>query len=602
MKELLSGNEAIARGAWEAGLHFAAAYPGTPSTEIMENLSRYKEVFCEWSTNEKVALEVALGATFAGARAIVSQKHVGLNVAADPFFSASYIGVTGGFVIVTADDPGMHSSQNEQDNRHYARAARMPLMEPSDSQEAKEFTRMAYDISEKFDTPILMRMTTRTSHSKSLVELGERKEVPIVPYQKDTLKRLLLPGHARKRHVFVEKRMADLAEFSNTFPGNFIHWGDREIGYIASGISYQYAREAFPEASFLKISFSYPLPEKLIREFAAGVKKIVVIEENDPIMETEIKAMLCGQAEVHGKDLIPRQGELNPNILRESMGLSSKSVAPQTSLPPRPPALCAGCPPTSVFYTLHQLKAIVTGDIGCYTLGAMAPLSSIDTTVDMGASISNAHGMDITFRLLGGERKKVVGVIGDSTFFHSGITSLIDMVYNRGMSTVVILDNRITAMTGHQQNPGTGLTIKGDPTVQVDIEALVKACGVKDVHVVDPYDLKNLKKVISEAMDREEPSVVITKRPCVLLFKKSKWTSCKVDRDLCIGCKICVQLGCPAISFKEKKSSIDPMLCTACGLCADLCPKKAISLSQEGGRAIREAWDFETKSMKKEEA
>ncbi len=593
MKKLLSGNEAIARGAWEGGVHVGAAYPGTPSTEILENLSKYDEVYTEWSTNEKVALEVAIGASFGGARALVAQKHVGLNVAADPLFSVSYIGVTGGLVIVSADDPGMHSSQNEQDNRHYARAAKVAMFEPSDSQEAKEFTRIAFDVSEEYDIPVLIRMTTRTCHSKSIVELGERKEVEIKEYKKEFSKRVVLPANARKLHVEVEKRLERLREFSNNFEYNRIEWNSRDVGIIASGVAYQYAKEVMPEASFLKISFSYPLPDKKIEEFLKGVKKVIIVEENDPIMETEIKAMFPGY-EIHGKDMIPMINELNPGVVREGIKPSKeKEQIDLGEIPPRPPALCPGCPHTGVFYILKQLKTIVTGDIGCYTLGALPPLDAMDSCVDMGASVSNAHGLDTVFRKLKGEKKRVVGVIGDSTFFHSGITSLIDLVYNKGAATIIILDNRITAMTGHQENPGSGKTIKGEPTKEIDLEALVRAIGVEDVHVVDPFDLRNLKRVINDAIHKDEPSVIITKRPCALLFRKVKWSPLKVIPDKCIGCKICIRLGCPAISFRDNKAIIEPTLCTACGLCADVCPTDAIVPTEENGTNIRDIWKFE---------
>ncbi len=603
MRKLLSGNEAIARGAWEGGVHFGAAYPGTPSTEILENLAKYEEILTEWSTNEKVALEVALGATFGGARALVAQKHVGLNVAADPLFSSSYIGVTGGLVIVTADDPGMHSSQNEQDNRHYARAAKLAMFEPSDSHEAKEFTRIAFDLSEEYDTPVLIRMTTRTSHSKSLVELGDRKEVEVKGYQKDFHKRNLLPANARVRHVFVEERMKKLEEFSNNFEYNRIEWGNREIGIIASGVAYQYAKEAMPDASFLKISFSYPLPFKKIEEFIKGVKKVIVVEENDPIMETEIKAKFPG-VEIHGKDMIPMINELNPRIVKEALGVVGESEkVDYGEIPPRPPALCPGCPHTGIFYILNQLKVTVTGDIGCYTLGALPPLNAMDTCVDMGASISNAHGLDMALRVIKGEKKRIVGIIGDSTFFHSGITSLIDLVYNKGVSTVIILDNRITAMTGHQENPGSGKTLKGEPTKEIDIEKIVRASGVEDVVTIDPFDLKLAKKVINDAIHREEPSVIIAKRPCALLYRKIKWKPLKVVPDKCIGCKICIRLGCPAISFRDNKAVIEPFLCTSCQLCKDVCPIDGAIVPDDSmdGLMIRDLWDLEKELKKSKE-
>ncbi len=592
MKKLLSGNEAIARGAWEAGAHFGAAYPGTPSTEIMENFSKYDDVYAQWSVNEKTALEVALGASFGGARAFVAQKHVGLNVAADPLFSASYIGSTGGLVIVTADDPGMHSSQNEQDNRWYARSAKLPMFEPSDSQEAKDFMIKAFEVSEEYDTPVLIRMTTRTSHSKSIVELGERKQIEVKGYTPDFRKRNLLPVNARKRHVHVEERMKKLKDFSNSF--NKIEWGKGDIGVVSSGVAYMYAKEAMADAHFLKLSFSYPLPEKLIRELASKVKKIIVVEENDPIVETELKAMNLG-VEIIGKEVIPMLGELNPRIIKEALQIVEKEEQPQVGeIPPRPPALCPGCPHTGVFYTLSKLKVTVTGDIGCYTLGALPPLSSMDTCVDMGASVTNAHGLDIALRVIKGEKKRIVGVIGDSTFYHSGITGLIDMVYNRGISTIIILDNSITAMTGHQENPGTGKNIKGEPVPIIKLEEIAKASGVRDVKVVDPFNLKELKEVINDAIHKDEPSVIITKRPCALLFRKVRFATLRVDEEKCIGCGICVKLGCPAISFRDGKAVIEQFLCVGCKLCKDVCPVDgAIYETEADGTYIRDYWKFE---------
>lgn len=581
MKVLLSGNEAVARGAYEGGCRFAAAYPGTPSTEILENIVKYKDViYCEWSTNEKVALEVATGASFAGARALAAMKHVGLNVAADPFFSLSYIGSTGGIIIVSADDPGMHSSQNEQDNRHYARSAKMAMLEPSDSQEAKEFTILGFEISEDFDTPLLLRLSTRLCHSKTVVELGERKEVPVKGYEKDIKKRLVLPAHARLRHIYVEERLKKLSKFSEQFEYNKMEFNDKSIGIISSGIAYQYAKEVLPDASYLKLSFTYPLPFKLIEKFSKNVKKLYVIEENDPFLEMEIKAKGIN---VIGKEIIPITGELNPSIISEAFGKKRKSVTikKMPSLSPRPPALCPGCSHTPVFYTLNKLKLTVTGDIGCYTLGALPPLNAIDTCVEMGASLGNAFGME---KVLGEKSdKKIVAVIGDSTFFHSGITPLIDIVYNKGTSTVIILDNRITAMTGHQEHPGTGKTLMGEDTVTINPEDIVKACGVKHVFTVDPYNLKELKKVIKREVERKEPSVIIARRPCILLLlrKKEVWEPYYVDTEECIGCKICLQLGCPAISMKNEKAYINELFCVGCGVCAQLCPKDNTMIQRE---------------------
>ncbi len=575
MKVLLSGNEAVARGAWEAGVRVATAYPGTPSTEILEELSRYEEVEAVWSINEKVALEVALGASFAGARAITSMKHVGLNVAADPFFSAGYIGADGGLVVVSCDDPGMHSSQNEQDNRYYAKMAKVPLLEPSDSQEAKELTKIAFEISERFDTPVLLRLTTRISHSKSIVELGERVEVNDRTYKKIFEKRVLLPAVARKRHVEVEKRLLALKEFAENFEFNRIEIGDKKIGIITSGVSYQYAREVFGDASFLKLSMSFPFPEKLVKKFAGMVDEIFVVEELEPFIEEQVKAL---GIKVIGKEKVPLIGELNPQILRDAFGSPyEKKIFHLPEIPPRPPALCPGCPHTPVYYVLKMLKPIVTGDIGCYTLAALPPLSTTDSCVDMGASIGNAFGIELAYRRRK-EKPKIVAVIGDSTFFHSGITPLIDMVYNKGVGTVIILDNSTTAMTGHQDHPGTGRTAKGEEGVKISIESLVRGIGVKNVFVVDPYDVKNLKEVINREIHRNEPSVIITNRPCALHkeFKGIQFSPVRVNPELCTSCQICIRLGCPSISMRDGKALIDEITCTGCGVCLELCPPKAI--------------------------
>ncbi len=575
MKALLSGNEAVARGAWEAGVRVATAYPGTPSTEILEELSKYDEVEAVWSINEKVALEVALGASFAGARAITSMKHVGLNVAADPFFSAGYIGADGGLVIVSCDDPGMHSSQNEQDNRYYAKMAKVPLLEPSDSHEAKELARIAFDISERFDTPVLLRLTTRISHSKSIVELGERVEVEEKPYKKIFEKRVLLPAVARKRHVEVEKRLLSLRNFAENFEFNRIEMNDKKIGIITSGIAYQYAKEVFENASFLKLSMSFPFPEKLVKKFAEMVDEIIVIEELEPFIEEHVKAL---GIKVTGKEKVPLIGELNPQILRDAFGIPyEKKIFYLPDIPPRPPALCPGCPHTPVYYVLKMLKPIVTGDIGCYTLAALPPLSTTDSCVDMGASIGNAFGIELVYRRRK-EKPKIVAVIGDSTFFHSGITPLIDMVYNKGAGTVIILDNSTTAMTGHQDHPGTGRTAKGEEGVKISIESLVRGIGIKNVFVVDPYDVKNLKEIINREIHRKEPSVIITNRPCVLHknFKGIQFSPVRVDPELCTSCQICTRLGCPSISMKDGKALIDEITCTGCGVCLELCPPKAI--------------------------
>lgn len=578
MKEILSGNEAIARGAFEGGLHFASAYPGTPSTEILENMAEYKDIHSQWSVNEKTALETALGASFGGMRVLVAMKHVGLNVAADPFFSAGYIGAKGGFVIVTADDPGMHSSQNEQDNRNYARAAKIPMLEPSDSQEAKDFTKIALTMSEEFDTPVMLRVTTRISHSKSIVDLGEREIVEIKGYEKNVKKNLVMPAHARVLHKKVEERLLKLKELSNDFKYNFIEYKNKNIGIITSGISYQYVKEALPDASVLKISMTWPLPERMIREFSENVEKLYIVEENDPFLETEIKAL---GIKVTGKEIIPLVGELNPRIIKEAFNMVPKYQEKniEVKAPSRPPALCPGCPHTAVFYAINKLKLIATGDIGCYTLGALPPLNAMDTCVDMGASITNAIGLEYALKKAN-DKRKIVAVIGDSTFFHSGITGLIDLIYNKGTSTVVILDNSITAMTGHQENPGTGKTLMGDAAPKMDIEMVVRGLGLKNVYIVDAYNLEEVATVLKRETEKDEPSVIIARRPCILLpeMKKKTFDKYVIDESKCTGCQMCVKLGCPAISFnkEEKKASINESLCVGCSLCFQVCKFGAI--------------------------
>ena len=569
MRKFMSGNEAVARGAYEAGCRIACAYPGTPSSEILENIAKYKDkIYCEWSTNEKVALEVASGAVFAGTRSLVAMKHVGLNVAADPVFSMGYIGATGGFVIVSADDPGMHSSQNEQDNRNYARAVKIAMLEPSDSEEARLLTKIGFDISEEFDTPVLLRLTTRISHSYGIVNIEEREEHPPKGYEKNIKKRLILPAHARPRHIVVEERLKKLKDYSNSFPLNRIEWGNRDMGIITSGVSYQYVKEVFPKASVLKLTFTWPLPDKIIKEFAEGVKKVIIVEENDPFLETEIKAM---GIDVIGKEKVPVTGELDPYILKRAFG-SSEEIYPTQDIPSRPPVLCAGCPHRGVFYVISKLKLTATGDIGCYTLGALPPLNAMDTCVCMGASIGNAFGLE---RALGDEiSDKIVAVIGDSTFFHSGITGLIDIVYNKGTSTIIILDNSTTAMTGHQEHPGTGKTLMGEETKKIALENIVKACGVENVYVIDPYDLKETEEIIKREVKRREPSVIIARRPCALMVKSEP--PLMVISEKCTGCKLCIGLGCPAISIKDNKAVIDKFLCTGCGMCAEVCLKEAI--------------------------
>jgi indolepyruvate ferredoxin oxidoreductase alpha subunit len=578
MKSLLSGNEAVARGAWEAGCRVATAYPGTPSTEIIENITKYAEISAEWSVNEKVALEVAAGASFAGARALVAMKHVGLNVAADPFFTMGYSGVTGGFVIVSADDPGMWSSQNEQDNRHYGRHAKVPILEPSDSSEAKVFTKLGFEISEKYDTPVLLRLTTRICHSSCLVDLQPRKEAKAKGYVKDIRKRLVLPAHARILHTKVEERLEKLASYSEVFPYNKIERGKKTLGIITSGVSYQYAKDVFPDASFLKLSFTYPLPQKLIRRFARTVKKLIVVEEGDPILETEIRAM---GIKITGKDRLPRCGELTPKVVRDSISKKRAAAIKSRKIPPRPPVLCPGCPHRGVFYVINKLKLVATGDIGCYTLGALPPLNAMDTCVCMGASVTNVQGME---NALGQEfSKKAVAVLGDSTFFHSGITGLVNAVYNKRNLNLLILDNFTTAMTGHQPHPGTGKLAKGEQGKRVPPEDVARGCGVEMVKVVNPNDLKATEHAIKEALSAEGVTVLIFRRPCALLVKPRP--PYRIDPELCNGCRLCLRIGCPAISLvfpkgREKPlAMVDEALCVGCGLCVQLCQRNAIKLT-----------------------
>ncbi len=588
---LLSGNEAIARGAWEAGVRVASGYPGTPSTEILENLSSYEGVYTEWAPNEKVSLEVVLGASFAGARAMATMKHVGLNVAADPLFTAAYTGVRGGLVIIEADDPTMHSSQNEQDNRNYAYAAKVPMLEPSDANEAKAFTRLAFGLSEEMDIPVILRTTTRLSHVKGMVETEAPEESPVERgIVKSPEKLVMLPANARKRRVDLKKRLAKLVEFSESFENNRIEWGDRKRGFITSGVPYLYVKEAFPEASALKLGMIHPLPEKLIREFAAGVDEIIVVEELDPFIELRVKAM---GIPCRGKDLIPEIGELNTEIVRSAVtGVPTGKGASPLEIPLRPPNMCAGCPHRGLFYVLNKLKVFVAGDIGCYTLGFLPPLSAMDTCVCMGASIGTAFGME---KALGKDALgKVVAVLGDSTFIHSGITGLIDVVYNKGFTTVIILDNRITGMTGHQPNPATGKTIRDEDTVEIDLKALCKAIGVKHVKKVNPHDIPATMKVLKREINRPEPSVVIAQFPCVLIPEERarKKALYQVITEKCTGCRSCLKLGCPAIEWvkltdaerqrlglKEKQkgySHIDPMVCNGCAQCIKVCKFGAI--------------------------
>lgn len=573
MKKLLLGNEAVARGLYEAGCGVVSSYPGTPSTEITECAAKYDEIYAEWAPNEKVAMEVAIGSAIGGRRSFCGMKHVGVNVAADPLFTASYTGINAGMVIAVADDPGMHSSQNEQDSRHYAVSAKVPMLEPSDSSDALNFTKLAYELSEQFDTPVMLRMSTRISHSQSLVEVGEREELPLKPYVKNVAKNVMVPAFARPKHEVVEKRTAALREWAETAPINQVIWGDKKIGIIAAGSTYMYAREVLGnKASYLKLGMINPLPVKLIRDFASQVETLYVIEELDDVIETHCRKI---GVSVIGKELFPWVGEFSQKLLREKLfGAEETTYAFPETVPGRPPVLCAGCPHRGLFFVLNQLKVMVSGDIGCYTLGASAPLSAIDTTVCMGASISGLHG----FNTARGEESaaKSVAVIGDSTFIHSGITGLIDISYNQGISTVIVLDNSITGMTGHQQNPTTGYTLKGDPTAKVSIEKVCNAIGINRVRVVDPYDLKATREAIEEELQVKEPSVIISRRPCALLKYVKHNPPLVIDKESCKGCKACLKLGCPAIRVVNGKASIDDTLCLGCGLCRDLCKFHAI--------------------------
>ena len=572
-KKLLIGNAAVAQGAWEAGVHLVSSYPGTPSTEITESMVQYPEVYVEWAPNEKVAAEVAIGAAIGGGRAMTCCKHVGLNVMADPVFTASYIGVNGGLVIAVADDPGMHSSQNEQDSRHYAKAAKLTMLEPSDSAECKEFTKQAFEISEQFDTPVLLRLSTRVSHSQSLVEVEDRQSVALKPYEKNIAKNVMMPANAIRRHVTVEERQQKLVEFAETTPLNTVEDNGSNIGIITAGIAYMYAKEALGNrVNYLKLGMVYPLPQQKIRDFVKGLDKVYVVEELDPFIEEHCKVM---GIDVIGKEVFTLLGEYTPDMIKKAV--FNEDAAPfhpvEEPIPVRPPVMCAGCPHRGTFYVLKKLGLTVSGDIGCYTLGAVAPLQSVDTTICMGASVSAALGMA---KVRGQEfNKKLVSVIGDSTFIHSGITGLIDIVYNKGANTVIILDNSITGMTGHQDNPTTGKTIRGEATKQVDLEKLCYAIGVEHVVIADPFDVKNFEKVVKEEVERDEPSVIIAQRPCALL-KTVKYTGNCIINDKCRNCKMCMKLGCPAISVKENKVVIDKNQCNGCGLCVNVCPFGAI--------------------------
>ena len=573
MKQLMLGNAAVARGLYEAGCCVISSYPGTPSTEITEEAVKYPEIYCEWAPNEKVAMETAFGACLAGKRAFCAMKHVGLNVAADPLYTMAYTGVNAGMVIGVADDPGMHSSQNEQDSRHHAIAAKVPMLEPSDSAEALEFAKLAYELSEQFDTPVLLKMCTRVAHSQSIVETSSRAEPEMKPYEKNIAKYVMMPGNAIRRHPFVEERTRRLAEWAETAPINRVEPGkDHKIGIITSSTSYQYVKEVCGDTyPVLKLGMAWPLPEKLIRDFAASVTMLTVVEELDPVIENHCRSL--GLALV-GKDVFPLEGEFSQNLVAEKLGLpvhTSKVI--DDPIPPRPPVMCAGCPHRGLFYTLSKNKCTVLGDIGCYTLGAVAPLSAMDMTLCMGASISAVHGFN---KARGAEAEgKTVAVIGDSTFMHSGMTGLANIAYNQSNSTVIILDNSITGMTGHQQNPTTGYNIKGDPAGRIDLEALCRAMGFNRVRVVDPYDLKATDAAIKEELAAAEPSVIISRRPCALLKYVKHEAPLTVDPVKCVGCRSCMKIGCPAISIREGKAHVDATLCVGCGVCEQLCGVKA---------------------------
>ena len=567
-KQLMLGNKAVARGLYEAGVCFISSYPGTPSTEVTEEAAKYDEIYCEWAPNEKVAMESAFGASLAGRRSFCAQKHVGLNVAADPLYTMSYTGVNAGMVIVVADDAGMHSSQNEQDSRHHAIAAKVPMIEPSDSEEALEFTKLAYEISEKFDTPVLIKMCTRVAHSQSLVKTGERS-VPDFPYEKNIGKYVMMPGNAKKRHPIVEERTQKLIEYAENCPLNRVEMGGTEIGIITGSTSYQYVKEVFGDSvSVLKLGMTNPLPNQLIKDFAAKVDKLFVVEELDPIIENHVKAL--GLA-VTGKDLLPVCDEFSQNLIAKAFGKETNDTfSLEEAVPNRPPVMCAGCPHRGLFYTLKKNNCTVLGDIGCYTLGAVPPLGAIEMTLCMGASIGAVHGFN---KVRGAESEnKTVAVIGDSTFMHSGMTGLANVAYNQSNSTIVIVDNSITGMTGHQQNPTTGYNIKGDPAGKIDLEALCRAMGFERVRVVDPYNLEQCDKVLKEELAAAAPSVIISRRPCALLKYVKHNPPLSINRDKCVGCKSCMKIGCPAISMKDGKATIDNTLCVGCNVCSQLCP------------------------------
>ncbi len=579
MKKLLLGNEAVARGLWEAGCTFVSSYPGTPSTEITEAAAKYPEIYAEWAPNEKVAMEAAFGASLAGRRSFCGMKHVGLNVAADPLFTIAYTGVNGGMIIAVADDAGMHSSQNEQDSRHYARAAKLPMLEPSDSAEALEFTKLAYDLSENFDTPVIMKMCTRVAHSQSVVEPGERVEPARKPYEKNGAKYIMMPGNAKRRHPVVEERLRKIAEWAETASVNRVEPGkDHKMGIITSSTSYQYVKEACGDTyPVLKLGMVWPLPERKITEFAGSVDLLVVVEELDSFIENYCRNLGLACA---GKANFPCIDELSQNKVAAQLTHEDRAgVRLDEAIPPRPPVMCAGCPHRGLFYTLKKNNLTVLGDIGCYTLGAVAPLGAMDSTICMGASVSGLHGFN---KVGGGESEgRTVAVIGDSTFMHSGVTGLINMAYNESNSTVIILDNSITGMTGHQQNPTTGYNLKGDPCAKIDLESLCRAVGINRVRVVDPYDLAACDAAVKEELAAAEPSVIISRRPCALLKYVKHPGPIASDPDKCVGCKSCMRIGCPAISIADGKAVIDNTLCTGCGVCTQLCKFDALGGKKE---------------------
>ena len=577
MKQLMLGNEAVARGLYEAGCAFVSSYPGTPSTEITECAAKYPEIYAEWAPNEKVAIEAAFGAAMGGKRSFCGMKHVGLNVAADPLFTIAYTGINAGMIVGVADDAGMHSSQNEQDSRNYAKAAKLPMLEPSDSAEALSFAKLAYEISEQFDTPVLLKMCTRVAHSQSIVEPAGRVEVPQKPYVKDPPKYIMMPGFAKKRHPVVEARLQALAEYAETAPCNRWERGtERKLGIITSSTCYQYVREVCGEdVSVLKLGMIWPLPKRLLTDFAASVDRVVVVEELDSFVEDYCKAI---GLQVEGKNLFSNIDELSQNKVASGLGLPvPEGKALDAAIPARPPVMCAGCPHRGLYYTLKKLKLNVIGDIGCYTLGAVAPLNAVDSVICMGASVSGIHGFNKAHN--GATEKNTVAVIGDSTFMHSGMTGLVNIAYNDSHSTVIILDNSITGMTGHQQNPTTGFNLKGDPAAKVDLEALCRALGINRVRVVDPYDLAQCESTIKEELAADEASVIISRRPCALLKYVKHKPPLHVDSEKCMSCKMCMKIGCPAISMTDGKAKIDNTLCTGCGVCRQLCKFGAL---QEG--------------------